>query len=211
MTSTRSRSTSPTAAARIASGGVAVSLTLGMVGLIAVRAAADENTAKEKALRTTAQENSPATTQATAAVAAERARSDTRVAQLRAEYEASLKQLAKDYQAKLNAAVPQEVVTVAGEPDPVAGVQAAADGSSSSSGSDSGSSSGYDPYANSSSGGGSGGGYDPNAGSSGGGSSSGSSSSGGGSSSSGGGSSAGGGSSSGGGAAPQAPAVSAGS
>lgn len=46
-----------------------------MVGLIAVRAAADENTAKEKALRTTAQENSPATTQATAAVAAERARS----------------------------------------------------------------------------------------------------------------------------------------
>ncbi len=201
MTDSRHRAKAPTAAARIASGGIAVSLTLGMVGLIAVRAAADENSSKEKPAPQTTQPTG-ATDAVSAALAAEQARSDIRVAKLRAQYEASLKRLAQEYQAKLQAAVPQEVVTVAGAPEP------AAPGDSSGSGvsADSGSGGGYDTSAGS----GSGGGYDTSAGS--GSSSSGSyssgGSSGGSSGSSSGGSSSG---SSGGGAAPQAPAVTGGS
>lgn len=179
---TRRGSSAPTAATRIATGGIALSVGLGLVGVIAVRSAADERAAKPVAQPNAASAESSSTADVTTAIAAERRRSEVQLAALRKEYQRSLQRISQDYQQKLVAAVgPADVIY---EDIPVA---ADSGGGQGSSGGDS--SSGW------------------SSGGSGGGSSSGGYTAAGSGGSSGGGSSSGGGTSSGGGAAPAAPAA----
>jgi hypothetical protein len=108
---TRRGSSVPTAATRIATGGIALSVGLGLVGVIAVRSAADERSARLVAQPNAQTAGSLTTSDASAAIAAERRRSASQLAVLRREYQRSLQRIATDYQQKLVAAVgPADVI-----------------------------------------------------------------------------------------------------
>ena len=94
----RRGSSTPTAATRIATGGIALSVGLGLVGVIAVRSAADERTAQPVAQPDVQSAGNATTTDASAAIAAERRRSAAQLAALRKDYQRSLQRIATDYQ-----------------------------------------------------------------------------------------------------------------